>query len=200
MKRVRTIYGDCLPDWGSLLDRPDVLIVNTQAGNFDLYAEEAVEVAAIDTTGALAFEALALPQGHITKEAIRHHGLTLAKLEAAGARPWPRLWAQLAPILAGASALLSWNDSFDRRVLYRTNRRHDLVLPFLPWRDLVADHRALRPGWGHGLQEAARQEGVAVTTAHRAHADCATVLAVMRAVAKELETRLVQPPRDNSPG
>ena len=173
---------NALSDWRALLDRPDVLVVDTETTGLDGDAE-AIEVAAIATTGALSFEALALPQGHITSGSIRCHGLTLTKLETAGARPWPRLWAELAPILAGASVLLAWNVSYDRRILHRTSRRHGLPMPTLTWRDLLADYRALRPGGNHGLQEAARREGVAVATAHRARADCGTALAVMRAVA-----------------
>lgn len=184
---VPPTHGDRLPDWRGLLDRPDVLVLDTETTGFGGHAE-VIEVAAIATTGALAFEALALPQGDISSGATRCHGLTPAKLEAA-ARPWPRLWAQLAPILAGASAVLAWNASFDRQMLCQTNRRHGLPMPALAWRDLLADYRALRPGGSHGLQEAARREGVTVATAHRARADCATALAVMRALARETGAR-----------
>ena len=178
----RAAGGSHFPDWRGLLDRSDVLVVDTETTGFGGHAE-VIEVAGVDTTGAVSFEALALPQGYISSGAIRCHGLTLAKLEAEGARPWPQLWAELAPILTGASAVLAWNAGFDCRMLHQTNARHGLPMPALAWRDLLTDDRALRPGGSHSLQEAARREGVAVDTAHRARADCITALAVMRAVA-----------------
>ena len=50
--------------WKSLLDRRDVLIVDTETTGLDSTAE-IIEIAMLDTTGKPRFEALALPAGRV---------------------------------------------------------------------------------------------------------------------------------------
>ena len=74
--------------WKSLLDRRDVLIIDTETTGIDDNAE-LVEISIINTTGATVYNELVMPQGHIPHAATRIHGLTREKLEGARALPWP---------------------------------------------------------------------------------------------------------------
>lgn len=80
--------------WAELLDRLDVLIIDTETTGLGERAE-VIEVAALDTTGALRFHALSLPEKPIPRDASGIHGLTRRKLRAEGARPWPKVHGDL---------------------------------------------------------------------------------------------------------
>ncbi len=183
-QRRRPARPDVAGEWRALLDRTDVLIVDTETnGRGD--GAEVIEVAVVDTTGQTRFESLALPEGRIRR---RTHGLTFARLKAEGARPWPLVHPDLVAALDGAEAVLAWNSPFDLRILVQTARRHGLDMPALPWRDLLADYRrhtGEAPAQGaHTLARAIEREKVPVSApAHRAGEDCRRTLAVMRAVA-----------------
>lgn len=174
-------------DWRDLMGRPDVLIVDTETTG--LWGEaEVIEAVAIDTTGALRFAALSMPEGPVKSRATRVHGMTRVTLRKAGAAPWPAVQAQLLPVLKEASAILAWNAEFDSRMLAQTAKRHRLNWPRLPWRDLLPEYRAIRgekPESGrHKLQAVAEREGAGADgPQHRGEADCRRVLAVMAAVA-----------------
>ena len=170
-------------NWSELLDRPDVLVLDTETTGLGPEAE-VIEIAVIDTTGAVLLDTLSLPQDHIPKAASDIHGLTYDRLKRTDAPPWPEVHDQLLTVLEGVSVVLGWNVSFDHRVLQQTAKRHGLRLHKLPWRDLLADYRAIRPTGRHRLGDAANREGVTVKgSAHRALTDCQTVLAVMQSVA-----------------
>lgn len=168
--------------WEAMLMRRDVLIVDTETTGLDGRAE-IVEIAIMDTTGALCHEALTMPTCPIPREATDIHGLTRAALQREGARPWPEIHADVMAILRRAKIILAWNAPFDSRLIRQTAAVHGLTVPDLPWLDLLADYRIIRPGGRHRLTDAAACEGAEAGTAHRALGDCRTVLAVMRAVA-----------------
>ena len=171
--------------WHTLLNRHDVLIVDTETTGLDERAE-VIDVAVIDTTGAVRFDAVSMPVGRIPTEASNIHGLRPVDLKRMGARRWPKLYGELLNVLCGAEVVLAWNASFDARLLAQTSERHGLVLPTtIPWRDLLAEYRVLRPCGRHGLAAAAEREHVAFEGAHRALADCQAVLAVLCAVARD---------------
>ena len=168
--------------WKSLLDRRDVLIVDTETTGLDGTAE-IIEIAMLDTTGEPHFEALALPAGRVPAAAAAVHGLTREALEAGGARPWPAIHGAVVERLLEARYVLAWNAPFDRRMLQQTAKRHGLPPTRCTWLDLLPDYRAMRKGRGRNrLEQAAAREEVTAGTAHRAMGDCRTVLAVMRAV------------------
>ena len=174
------------PDWPDLLDRPDVLIIDTETTGLGKRAE-VIEVAALDTTGALRFHALSLPEGPIPRDASAIHGLTRRKLKAGGARPWPEVHGELIPMIQSAAVLLAWNARFDGRMLEQSTYRHGLFLPELWLRDALTDYRELRgeaqAKGRHTLSAVVRRERVKVPgPAHRAEADCRMVLGIMRAV------------------
>ena len=190
MKRMTATNGAAEPDaagqagapgWRGLLRRDDVLIVDTETTGLGANAE-AIEVAAIDTTGRVRFHSLAMPEGRIPPMVTAIHGLTRDMLRAAGAPGWPAIHGALAALLAEAWTVLAWNAGFDRRILEQTARRHGLAFGAARWRDLLADDRRRDPGGRHGLAAAARRERVAIEgRAHRALTDCRTALEVMEA-------------------
>ena len=169
-------------EWRSLLDRSDVLIVDTETTGLGNRAE-VVEVAALDTTGAVRFEALSMPQGSIPGDASGIHGLTRAKLKREGAKAWPEIHDEVVELLKPAYRVVAYNAKFDIRLLYQTAERHGLRMPRKLWFDVLEDYQALRRGGRHRLIDAVRREGVKIEgKAHRALYDCRCVLAVMRAV------------------
>ena len=172
--------------WSPLLNRRDVIIVDTETTGLSKSAE-VIEIVALDTTGKVRFHALSMPQEAIPVSASNIHGLTSAHLRKLRAKPWPDTHTKLAAILENAKVLIAWNASFDRRMLEQTAAQHGLYFGVaLPWRDALKDYRAFRPGLrsyslGNVMQsERLRYNG----QSHRAEADCRAVLAIMRSVAQ----------------
>lgn len=178
-------------DWPQLLERDDVLILDTETTGLDRSAE-VIEVALINTRGDALLHRLALPQDGIPRSASRVHGLTLDVLQQLGAGSWTALHDELAPVLAGAALVLVYNAAFDRRLLQQTSARHNQQLPSVTWRcamnDYAAWHRLQRGARrGYGLEPAFRREcGDNIDQQHRALSDCRMVLALMRAVAAQV--------------
>lgn len=176
-------------DWPSLLDRPDVLVLDTETTGLDSSAQ-VIEVSVIDTCGKLRLDALALPVGDVPRQAANIHGLTMARLTQLGARPWRAVHADLCKALAGATLVMVYNAEFDRRLLQQTCARHGLTLPSLLWRCVMLDYAAHRrepDPWGRGwkwhkLGEAGRYEGAPASQEHRALSDARMTLALIRAV------------------
>lgn len=172
--------------WSTLLNKSDVLIVDTETTGLSKSAE-IIEIVALDTTGKVRFHALSMPQEAIPVAASNIHGLTRAQLRKLGARPWPRVHIKLAPILANAKTLIAWNASFDRRMLEQTAGRHGLHFgEVLPWQDALKDYRAFRPGLrSYSLGNVIKSERLTFNgQAHRAEADCRAVLSIMRSVVR----------------
>ena len=109
-KGASTLAGRTL---GELLDRKDVLVIDTETTGLDRRSE-VLEVAVIDTTGRVLLDTVSLPQGRIPRDASDVHGLTRARLRTMGARPWPAVHAELALLLEDASSVIAWNAEFDR--------------------------------------------------------------------------------------
>ncbi len=180
-------------DWASLLNRTDVLILDTETTGLDSDAE-VIEVSVINTRGDLRMDELALPVDGVPQGAANIHGLTLARLRQLGARQWRVVNAELRAVLADASLVLVYNASYDRRLLEQTCVRHGLSLPTVPWRCVMLEYADLRRepnpkghGWKwHKLDEACHYEGVSSSQEHRALSDTRMTLALMRTVvAKE---------------
>lgn len=170
--------------WRALLDREDVLILDTETTGLDASAE-VIEVAAIDTTGKLRLSRLALPEDGIPSAASRIHGLTASVLVAKDAHAFPAVHHDLVPLLRTASVVLAWNASFDKNMLIQTAQRHGLTprLPRVTWLDLQAGYQAAHPFESRRLDDVVRKQCPGLKdTAHRAEGDCRRVLAVMKAV------------------
>ena len=145
--------------WHAVLGRKDFLILDTETTGLDETAE-VVEVAVIDTTGALRLSELVLPEGRIPAAASKIHGLTLSKLRKEGARSFPEVHAELVPLLRAAKGVLGWNVRFDKDMLAQTAKRHDLVprLPRVTWLDLMAGYKAMNPFESARLDNAVKKE------------------------------------------
>ena len=73
-------------DIPALLERQDILVLDTETTGIGPY-EEAIEIVAIDTTGALRLSALSTPIGRISRRSCEMHRLGKDLLHAMGAQP-----------------------------------------------------------------------------------------------------------------
>ena len=187
--------------WASLLNRQDVLILDTETTGVSKRSE-VVDIALIDTCGHTVYDRLVLPQGSIPRAASRVHGLTRKHLEEFGAKPWTDHHASVVTAVRRASVLLAYNLQFDLRLIDQTiqgcNVLSDMpsgasrpsldgrcvMLEYAAWRKVPHEWRrghwklhSLQAAYGHEVTNPMRQD-------HRALADCQMTLALMRAVAK----------------
>lgn len=176
--------------WRALLDRCDVLILDTETTGFSK-AAEVIEIAILDTTGAVRFEALSMSVGSIPAAASDVHGLTRAALRKAGAPAWPEYHDAVARLFRGAALVRAYNAEYDARLLEQTAARHNLRWPPVTLRcvmEAYAEHRGVPGRKGgyrnHKLQDALAYEGASVAgPAHRARGDTLATLAIMRVIA-----------------
>ena len=74
--RTSSRAGAAAPvNWNELLNRTDVLILDTETTGLGLEAE-IIEIAVIDTAGAVLVDTVSLPQDDVPKAASGIHGLT----------------------------------------------------------------------------------------------------------------------------
>ncbi len=188
-RKRRTRHDTSAHDWASLLDRTDVLILDTETTGLDEWAQP-VTVAVIDTTGRTRFNELVMPTCPISKNASAIHGLTKQKLRKKGARGWPAHAKPFARVIKEATLVLVYNLAYDRRVIRQAYSIHDLRSPTIRGRCIMLDYAAHRriPGrygdwkW-HKLDDACRHEGLPPQgQIHDALADCRAVLALMQKV------------------
>ena len=178
----KRLAGDRTTDWVRLLDRRDVLILDTETTGFSK-EPEVVEIGTIDTTGSERFHALSIPQEPISSQATQVHGLTRQILQKNGACPWPELHEKLCSVLDEAEIVIAYNASFDKRLIQKTSERHGLSVPSVKWRCAMQDYAS---HWRKcRLEQAVMREGCPRTQKHRAVDDCQMTLAVMRAVASK---------------
>ncbi len=165
--------------WSTLLDREDVLILDTETTGLKPH-HEVVEVAVINTRGEVRFSELIRPTVEVEAAAMRIHGITNEML--ADKPGYDQVHDRLMQVLHSASAVCAWNAPFDQRLLEQSATKYGLVLPRIRWRDLVSDHRSLCPHYtSHRLLDVAQRRGVAEVQDHRALGDCWITLAVLRA-------------------
>ena len=166
--------------WQSLLTRQDVLILDTETTGFSK-RDLIVDIAIIDTTGVVRFDSLVgVPAGtNINPKAVRIHGLDQRTLKDAPA--WPEIHDEIMKQLTGAAMVCCWNTPFDRRLLRQTVAYHGLTMPKgIQWRDLLRDHRQLKPNANkHGLEAVSSRYGIRTEGSHRALPDCLTILKVL---------------------
>ena len=171
--------------WDELLERDDVLILDTETTGRGGRAE-IIEIALIDTTGRELFQALCKPENPIPITAMRIHKITDRMV--ADAKTWPGIHKAVRKLFKQADCVLAWNADFDQKMLRQTAGRYGLQ-----WKnkhmlhDLLQDYRQLRSDrLGYSLQEACGHEDVPYdkSKAHRALPDCHSVLDVMRAYVK----------------
>lgn len=171
-----------------LLDRRDVVIVDTETTGFGRDAE-VIQVAALNTQGNLLLEELILPEGDIPYGSTKVHGWTRSSLRFNGAQSWMKVAPRVLGCLESSRFVLAWNAPFDERLIRQTCARHSVFLPRCNWRCCMQMYRGYRRNGKSGLEDAARQEGVPLERSHDAVADCLTVLAAMRKVASRGQGR-----------
>lgn len=196
-----TLASPSTVPWASLLNRQDVLILDTETTGVSKWSE-VVDIALIDTCGRAVYDRPVLPYGPIPRAASNVHGLTRKHLEELGAKPWPDHHESVVTALRQASVLLAYNLRFDLRVIDQTIQGCNVLagmassasppsldarcvmLEYAAWRK-VPDKWRKRHWKSHSLQAAYSQEVTGRTKQdHRALADCHMTLALMRAVAK----------------
>lgn len=179
--------------WHDLLERPDVLIVDTETTGVDMNVDEVVDIAVIDTTGRTLLNELVMPTRDILLDASRMHGLTIDILKEQRARTWPEHHKRVKQLLQEATLVLAYNAEFDQRIITRTAQVHDLPAPEnVRWRCLMLEysewlgepdpHRLGESKW-YSLEEAYRREVGGVIQEHRALADCRMSLELMQVLA-----------------
>lgn len=178
--------------WAGLLDRSDVLILDTETTGLGKRSE-LVEIALVDTRGTTRLDEPVLPLGRIPKEASDIHGLTRARLRTMAAGPWPEVDRKLEPVVRAAGTVLIWNAEYDIRLIRQTVEKHKEKGYEPPasagngrgvtGRCVMQEYASLYRRPRIGLDEAAGLEGITlVEPRHRALGDVLTVLAVMRSV------------------
>ncbi len=163
------------------LKRP--LFLDTETTGLDDRAE-IVEIAVIDSQGAVLLESLVRPTRKIPWDVIRIHGITDDMV--AGAPTWRELFPRLEEILRG-SLVGIYNADFDLRMLSQSHLAHGLFFP----RNIFESFCIMRlyaqfygapgyygsPRW-HKLEAAARQCGIPLQNTHRARDDALLAKAV----------------------
>ncbi len=185
--------------WKSLLDRPDVLILDTETTGIDNHAE-LVEISLIDTTGAVVYNDLVMPDGRIPADASAIHGLTRETLAQAGAKPWSQHQERVVELLRSAAVLCGYNLPFDVRMLEQTIRRyagsqrfafnlaeHCIMRTYAKWDGTPHPFRSGLLKWWK-LEEAVENEGGTAVQEHRSLSDCKMTLELMRAVVANART------------
>ena len=167
-------------DWNDLLNRKDVIIVDTETTGLGKQAE-LVQMSALNTRGKRIFNLYFQPQGSIDPKAARIHGLTEKKLQRLGAKPFPKHYRRIRAQLNKASVLLAWNAPFDKRMFQQTCARYGKKAPGWTWRCAMYDLQAgLKVGYRPKLEAAARDAGWRRRQSHDALDDCRMALHVMQ--------------------
>jgi len=174
--------------WRQLLNREDVVIVDTETTGLDKQAE-IVEIAVINTFGEVLRNTLVMPVGEIPQAAYAVHGIDKATLLRHQSPSFGAIMPGLKDLLAGKT-VCAYNAAFDVRMLSQSAALYGEKFEVRNPNCLKLDYAAHRqiPGpcgdwkW-HRLSEAAEHERVEVVNVHRALSDCWTALDLMQAVA-----------------
>ena len=179
--------------WRALLDRDDVLILDTETTGFTTESE-IVEIAIINTKGETLLDVLVMPEGPVPTESSAIHGLTRGCLKEGNAKPWPAHHTLVSALLTRSKGLAIYNADYDVSMIERARKRYGLQFPRSAYDgDLVcvmrdyARYRGEYTQYGdfrwHKLEDAYRYEtGMRLKSSHRALSDCQAVLGLMRSV------------------
>lgn len=149
------------------------VVIDTETTDF---AGEIVEISIVDAaTGDVLLDSLVRPQGEISPDATRVHGITPQMCEDAPA--WAELWPQISVILStrsryGRRLALAYNAPFDRGHVDFECRRHNVGPMATPWRCIMRLDAQARDGRWRRLD-----------AGHRACGDTLAARAVLCAIA-----------------
>ena len=182
--------------WKSLLDRPDVLILDTETiPTSQDSVWEMFELGIINTRDEVVFDRFILPRKKYDKMYVkRERGLTLENLKLGGAPHLSEIWGDVWPLLAAADRLLIYNSNFDLQVLHNSLKANNIEstdkIKELGRKThcIMQDYAELQEIWNEKyntwywwkLVEAAEKEGVPVRNVHHAVGDCRMTLGVIR--------------------
>lgn len=187
-------------NWFSLMNREDILILDTETTGFKPDSE-VLQVSVIDTTGKTRFNEYVLPLKRIPPEASKIHGLTEKKLKQYNARPWFEYHERFTELTTSiAKLVLVYNLDFDTRLLRQTCKMQLTPTQFHPYKGRCimkeyAAYREILNNWGqdwkwHKLADAARYEGARnQPNIHNALHDCEIVLDLMNIVANKVTNK-----------
>ena len=169
-----------------LLGRTDVLILDTETTG--LKDAEVIEVALVDTTGAVRLNTLLKPQTPVMNPyAQRVHGISLGALQSQPS--WPEVLPEFVA-LAKDATVLAWNAPFDARMLEQTSARWRLPHPKPLYVCAMRLYAQTHGRSSYGLHKAVVTEGLeALLTQHSSHRALGDVMFVY-----ELLKRLAQQP------
>ncbi len=173
---------------------PPFLVLDTETtGLPDHEGFQVVEVAAVDTTGAVLFHSLVKPDIPMPASASEVHGLTDADL--ADAPSFTEIWPQLAELLR-TYELWCYNAGFDRAAILTSAERFKVDIPkrvasSKRWHCLMLEfaryHGEYSDYWGgdkwQDLYTACYELEVKGSDYHRARGDALNALGVMQALA-----------------
>ncbi len=175
--------------WARGLMRRDFLVLDTETTGLGA-ADQIVEIAIVDQTGAARLHQRVKPSAPIPPAASRIHGIH--DRDVAGAPSFRQIYIQLSVLLAG-QIMVAYNMDFDWRLLQQTASIYNLPEPRVAKRDCAmqqyarykgerkSNGRSYRP---HKLSAAAQREGLAATGAHTALGDARMTLALLRKMAE----------------
>jgi DNA polymerase-3 subunit epsilon len=106
---------------GVLAD-PQTVILDTETTGLD-YRAQVVQIAVIDTAGAVLLNTLVRPTEPIPPAASRIHGIVDQMV--AGAPAWPEILPFLRPVLHGRRVVI-YNAAYDKRILRQSCQAHGL--------------------------------------------------------------------------
>ncbi len=164
-----------------------MLILDTETTG--LKDAEVIEVALVDTTGAVRLNTLVKPRAPVMNPyAQRVHGISLAELE--GQPSWPEVLPELVT-LAKDATVLAWNAPFDARMLEQTSARWGLPHPKLLFVCAMRLYAKTHGRSSYGLHKAVVAEGLdellTQHVSHRALGDVIFVLELLRHLVQRQE-------------
>jgi DNA polymerase-3 subunit epsilon len=174
----------------------DALFLDTETTGLHAGAE-IVELTLIDRHGQPVLDTLIRPEQPIPAALTRIHGISNTMV--ARAPRWPEVHEQLLSLIQGRE-LVIYNAEFDLRMLTQVAAQHRLPWPAVEERRgtqtrlanaTVAHCAMLEYSRFYGsrrwqsLSKACEQQGITVSGAHRALADCRMTLNVVQAMARQ---------------
>ncbi len=167
-----------------LLGRTDVFILDTETTG--LKNAEVIELALVDTTGAVRLNTLIKPQTQVMNpHAERVHGISLRELDKEPS--WPEVLPEFVTLTQNAT-VLAWNAPFDARMLEQTSARWGLPHPKLLYICAMRLYARTHGRSSYGLHKAVTTEGLEALltqhTSHRALGDVVFVLELLRRLAQ----------------
>lgn len=166
-----------------LLAHPDLVVLDTETTGLN-EADQIVEIAIVDASGAVLLDTLVRPTCEISPGAYELHNLSADALAAAPT--WADLWPQVQALLDGR-LVATYNSRFDLRLLLQSCAAHGIHDPVA-----LDPHCLMQLATNHLKSKRWLSLGQAcfwldVTPqppAHRALGDARTALAVLRAIAE----------------